>query len=210
MSSESPRRTARVPRQSRGKARVDALVAAGAEVFAEQGFEAATMTEIAARAGASIGSLYQYFPVKDDLAAELHGRQLDAFAAMLESLTDTWSGEPVDRLADRLFAQLLAFLEENPSFAIVGNRRSIDPEVKKAARNRLRGLIGNLLSKAAPPVPQDRLKPLSAVLLHLIRVATQLKTDDDLSIRKTAVDELRAMLKGHLVGLAGPDATASS
>ncbi len=201
-SSQIRTRAAKIPRQSRGRARVDALVTSAAGVFAEKGFEAATMTEIAARAGASIGSLYQYFPVKDDVAAELHARQLDAFAAMLEELSATCSGEPVVCLADRLFEGLLAFLEENPSFVVVGNRRSIDPDVKRAARDRLRGLIAGLLTRAEPPVPEDRLKPLAAVLLHLIRVATMLRADEDAAIRQSAVDELRAMLKTHLVDAA--------
>jgi AcrR family transcriptional regulator len=38
--------------------RVAALLHATATVFAEKGFDAATMTEIAALAGAPIGSLY--------------------------------------------------------------------------------------------------------------------------------------------------------
>ena len=46
------------------------LEAAGAE-FAERGYEATTMTAIAARAGASIGSLYQFFPTKEQVAVTL-------------------------------------------------------------------------------------------------------------------------------------------
>lgn len=200
--SESRRRETKLPRQSRGKARVQALLQAAEKVFAEKGFEAATMTEIAAEAGASIGSLYQYFPTKDDLAAELHARQLDAFASMLEELGGSQAGQSVDEMTEHLFGRLLAFLEENPAFVIVGNRRSIDPMVKKVARNRLRTLIGNLLAGSSPSVPEDRRKPLAAVLLYLIRVAMQLREDDDLSIRDSAVDELRAMLRGHLIQLA--------
>ena len=200
--SENRKRETKVPRQSRGKARVEALLKAAERVFAEKGFEAATMTQIAAEAGASIGSLYQYFPTKDDLASELHGRQLDAFAAMLENLSDSQAARSVDEMAEGLFDRLLMFLEDNPAFVVVGNRRSIDPDVKKAARSRLRALIGNLLAGSRPPVPEDRRKPLAAVLLHLIRVAMQLREDDDLSIRDSAVAELSAMLQGHLVRLA--------
>ena len=36
------------------------LLAAAAEVFAGKGFDAATMTEIAAQSESSIGSLYQF------------------------------------------------------------------------------------------------------------------------------------------------------
>ena len=53
---EGAAKTAKAPARKRGRARVAALQKAGAEVFAETGYEAATMTGIAARAGASIGS----------------------------------------------------------------------------------------------------------------------------------------------------------
>src|SRR5258708_7444490 len=50
----APTPTARVPQRRRGRARVAALLAAAAEEFAAQGYEAATMTAIAARARAAI------------------------------------------------------------------------------------------------------------------------------------------------------------
>ena len=62
---------ARAPKRERGKQRVAALMDSGAAVIAERGYGAATMTEIAARAGASIGSLYQFFPSKEVLADAL-------------------------------------------------------------------------------------------------------------------------------------------
>jgi len=45
---------AKEPKRERGKQRVAALLDAGAELFAEKGYEATTMTEIASRAGAAI------------------------------------------------------------------------------------------------------------------------------------------------------------
>lgn len=45
----------------------DAITAAAAETFAELGFGATTMAEVAARAGTSIGNLYKYFPGKQQL-----------------------------------------------------------------------------------------------------------------------------------------------
>ena len=53
-----PRTGPRTPRLQRGHARVSGLLAAAARVFVNRGYDAATMTEIAAEAGASIGSLY--------------------------------------------------------------------------------------------------------------------------------------------------------
>ncbi|TIT08526.1 MAG: helix-turn-helix transcriptional regulator, partial [Mesorhizobium sp.] len=58
----------RAPQQKRGHDRVAALMTAAAELFVERGFDAATMTEIAASAGAAIGTLYLFFPTKQAMA----------------------------------------------------------------------------------------------------------------------------------------------
>ena len=55
MSNQAESAAARAPKRERGKQRVAALLAAAASVFAEKGYEAATMTEIAARAAADSG-----------------------------------------------------------------------------------------------------------------------------------------------------------
>src|SRR5438270_864292 len=47
----------------------EAIVAAAASLFAEVGFEAATMAAVAERAGSSIGNVYKYFANKDVLFA---------------------------------------------------------------------------------------------------------------------------------------------
>ena len=55
------------PRQGRSRSLVQNLVEAAALTISEQGLEAATAARIAARAGVSVGSLYQYFHRKEDL-----------------------------------------------------------------------------------------------------------------------------------------------
>ena len=66
-------------------------MAAAAEVIAERGYEGATMAEIAARAGAQIGSLYRFFPNKEVLADALiqrHGELLgEAFGKIEVQVT---------------------------------------------------------------------------------------------------------------------------
>src|SRR5271165_141776 len=74
MSSQREKNTARVPQRERGRRRVADLLQAAASLFAEKGYDAVTMTEVAARAGAPIGSLYQFFPSKEALADALLDR----------------------------------------------------------------------------------------------------------------------------------------
>lgn len=59
------------PRQARSRDTVHAILRAAAQVFAAQGYAGTTTNHIAARAGVSIGSLYEYFPSKDALLVAL-------------------------------------------------------------------------------------------------------------------------------------------
>jgi transposase-like protein/AcrR family transcriptional regulator len=54
----------RQPQQKRGKQRVEKILIAAAEVFAEAGFAAATIQQIASQASTAVGSIYQFFPDK--------------------------------------------------------------------------------------------------------------------------------------------------
>jgi AcrR family transcriptional regulator/transposase-like protein len=54
----------RQPQQKRGQQRVEKILVASAEVFAEAGFAAATIQQIADRASTAVGSIYQFFPDK--------------------------------------------------------------------------------------------------------------------------------------------------
>jgi transposase-like protein/AcrR family transcriptional regulator len=60
----SDRTLRRQPQQKRGQQRVEKILIAAAEVFAEAGFAAATIQQIADRASTAVGSIYQFFPDK--------------------------------------------------------------------------------------------------------------------------------------------------
>jgi AcrR family transcriptional regulator len=66
----------RQPRQVRAELTQQRILAAAAHIFAEYGYAAGTTNRIAERARVSIGSLYQYFPNKDAILAELLTRHL--------------------------------------------------------------------------------------------------------------------------------------
>ena len=59
------------PRQARARATYDAILQAAAHILTEGGPTALTTNLVAERAGVSIGSLYQYFPSKEAIVAEL-------------------------------------------------------------------------------------------------------------------------------------------
>jgi AcrR family transcriptional regulator len=67
----NPRKSAS---QERSRATVQALLDATARVLTREGYDRASTNRIAATAGVSVGSLYQYFPNKEALVAALVAR----------------------------------------------------------------------------------------------------------------------------------------
>ncbi len=59
------------------------ILAAGARVFARDGYERARLTDIAAEAGTVVGNLYRYFPGKEALFAAVVPRGLAARMLLL-------------------------------------------------------------------------------------------------------------------------------
>jgi AcrR family transcriptional regulator len=69
--------------QGRSRATVDALIEATARILVTEGFDRASTNRIAAKAGVSVGSLYQYFPSKEALVGAVidrHNQQLRQLA----------------------------------------------------------------------------------------------------------------------------------
>jgi AcrR family transcriptional regulator len=67
----------RKPSQVRAELTRERILTAAAHVFAEHGYAAGTTNRIAERARVSIGSLYQYFPNKDAILAEILIQHID-------------------------------------------------------------------------------------------------------------------------------------
>jgi AcrR family transcriptional regulator len=78
-------RPKKLPRQSRSRTTFDAIVEASARLLAEGGLAAVTTNAVAARAGVSIGSLYEFFPNREAILAVLTVRRLAALRAGVES-----------------------------------------------------------------------------------------------------------------------------
>ncbi|HET7233364.1 MAG TPA: TetR/AcrR family transcriptional regulator [Longimicrobium sp.] len=75
----------RAPRQERGQKRIDEILDAAASLVEEVGPEAVTVGAISARAGASKGSMYHFFPDRESVLIGLVERHVDALRAFLES-----------------------------------------------------------------------------------------------------------------------------
>jgi TetR/AcrR family transcriptional regulator, fatty acid metabolism regulator protein len=98
-------------------ARRDAILAAAVAVFAEHGFFAAQVADVARRADVATGTVYLHFKGKDDLLLSIFDRTMrDALERARDLLTSV--ADPAARL--RRFAELhLSRLASNRDLAIV-------------------------------------------------------------------------------------------
>jgi AcrR family transcriptional regulator len=71
MARKTPLQPRKNASQARSRATVDSLVEATARILVREGFDKASTNRIAEVAGVSVGSLYQYFPSKEALVAEV-------------------------------------------------------------------------------------------------------------------------------------------
>ena len=91
-----------VPQQERSQRRYDAILDAGAAVFAERGVEAATMQEIAERAETSIGSVYRFFADKEALFRAVVDRVAANERELMETVFSSAFDGPLSKLIDRV------------------------------------------------------------------------------------------------------------
>jgi len=75
------------PRKQREReARMEDILAAAREVFFEKGFQAATMEEIAQKAGFSKGAVYFYFKSKEEILVHINCEIMEAYLRFLQDL----------------------------------------------------------------------------------------------------------------------------
>jgi AcrR family transcriptional regulator len=200
----TPEPAARAPRRARGQLRVEALLASGAEVFARKGFDAATMTEIAAQAQSSIGSLYQFFRTKEAVAEALLGAQMEALWLRLDGLAGAAPGLETPALAHALAVCLVEFRADHPSFATLIERPGPPSAVVAGVRRRVRERVEAILAAHAPRAERKAVRAMAPVVQHVMKAAVQLRGDLEGAELKAAARELEAMLALFLAARLGP------
>ena len=92
------------PRQRRKEARPQELLDAALELFVEKGFAATRSEEVAARAGASKGTLYLYYPSKEELLKAVIRENLSREIAYGQDLVRGFDG-PMRELLPQLIQE---------------------------------------------------------------------------------------------------------
>ena len=196
--------TAREPKRARGRERVAALLDAGAALFAEKGYDRTTMTEIAERAGAAIGSLYQFFPSKQALAEALFDRFAERAAASFARIEERARGSSPAALADLLVDHKLGLRSDREAAeAALSSAIAGIVERRKPLGDAVRVRIAD-----HPPFRQslpdpDEATAASVMIAQILKGVPALAAAEEES-RLPLVDEARKLLALYISRIAGP------
>ncbi|HRE49476.1 MAG TPA: TetR/AcrR family transcriptional regulator [Aggregatilineales bacterium] len=184
----------RTPKQARSQQRVDHLLTTAAAVFGEVGLAEATTNQIAARAGMSIGSLYQFFPNKEAIWAAL----IERYAFQLRGLlsAEGMADRPFREVIQTIITRLLAFDTEHAGFKALFITGPTAEQINAEIVNQ----ICDLFRTRFPALSEEIALPTALVAVSLVRGMLTLRSDPHPAAPPlpSLVGEITAALLGYL------------
>jgi AcrR family transcriptional regulator len=156
----------RIPQQSRSRALVAKVLTAAAELFARDGYDHTTTNGIAAAAGVSVGSLYQFFVDKHAILDALQAEWAERLGRELDASLDVHDDRPVEAIVDDVLAVHTTLDREQPGLlaVLLTTRGSWQvASTREAVQLRLEQLIGS----RHPSLPEVERRMAAATLIHL-------------------------------------------
>jgi TetR/AcrR family transcriptional regulator len=151
----------------------EAILHSAAKLFAETGFDRASMSQLAEACGVSKALLYHYYSGKDALLFDVIGAHLNELCALVEAADDP-SGTPEVRLQRLVAALLDAYRESDHEHQVQINAMKYLPanqqEELKDLERRLVSLFAGAIRAVEPALGDARglLKPVTMSLFGML------------------------------------------
>jgi AcrR family transcriptional regulator len=193
----------KIPQQQRAKDMVDRILEGGRAVLLRDGHDATSTNRIAAEAGISPGSLYQYFENKETVIAAIVDRYSDDLSERVAaSLADRFDESGREMVRATLNA-LIDALEENAEFLRVVTDdlpRRENRARAEALEDRIGGLMSAYIAARRTNLRRDVTPSTAAwILVRAIENLTVRYVLDQPPIdRGTFVSELEQLVTGYL------------
>ncbi|MDR2377929.1 MAG: TetR/AcrR family transcriptional regulator [Bifidobacteriaceae bacterium] len=156
----------RVPRQARSREKVAKALAAADRIVRDQGPDGLSLPQVAARAGVSVGALYQYLPDRDAIVEAMVWR----YHARLEALLDKAigaarrnppGGDPIPFIIDSV-AKI--YREEESARCLRGSADTAALAVQRRAhKERMAAKLAALLEAVGVPTDDQSGRPVAQV-----------------------------------------------
>jgi AcrR family transcriptional regulator len=143
------------PVQARSTASVEAILKATIQVLLKVGKDNLTTTRVAARAGVSVGTLYQYFPNKSALLRAALRRHLDEIGSVLQNVCREQKGSSLQKMGTALVTSFLDAKMKDPKASVA--LYSVSSDVDGARISREMNLRANRAIVAMLATAKDEL-----------------------------------------------------
>lgn len=192
----------RKPRQERSRDRVERILEATAALLGDTPVDKITTAAIAEKAGVPIGSVYQYFPNKLSVLAELARQvmeQVDLETA--SSIAVDFGVLPWDQAIDRAidatmrgyakqpgYVQLLLSIRPTPEFRAITDESNERVAAMLAFHPALQAVI-----------PPDRIQLVTRSAIQAVNALQDWAlSEDDPELANRIISEMKTLLKGYL------------
>ncbi|MFG1914094.1 TetR/AcrR family transcriptional regulator [Micromonospora sp. NPDC048898] len=193
-----------VKRQARGRQRIADILDAALALFAQNGYEGTSTNAIAARAGISPGSLYQFFPNKEAIAEALSARLLEQMRAAhssafdLAQVTDLTLHEVIDRMVDPLIAFNLA----NPGAKALMANTDLPARLQGVARPLQQAVVDRvaaIIGARSPRLPAAERNLAAMVAVRIVVAMMPPIVAAQGAERNALIAELKKALHGYVL-----------
>ncbi len=193
-----PRKT---PVQARSHASVDAILQATVQVLVKEGVAKITTKRVAARAGVSVGTLYQYFPNKGSLLHVLFRQQLDSFEVNFDKACNAVRGAKLAEMAEVLASAFVKtkFGDAETSMAVYAAAGNSDG--CRRMRTRTAKVLADTISTASDRTVTDPLRvarmlfsAMAGISRDIIAAGISRNTMSEME------QELAQLLRAYLLG----------
>ncbi len=163
-------KTVRAPVQARAIARREALLDAAAHLLDRGGYDALTTNAVAAEAGASIGTVYQYFTSKDALLEALLARHQATLEAAIDQAIARGGGDLL-ATADLAVDAFATVWNSEPGYratwAVTQSRALLDRAGASWSAS-FSARVAAALSAVAPQLSRSEARVVAVTAVHLV------------------------------------------
>ncbi|MGW0803055.1 TetR family transcriptional regulator [Nonomuraea sp. NPDC002799] len=191
-----------VRRQARGLKRMAEILDAAESVIAEIGYPDLTTNQVAARAGMSPGSLYQFFRNKEEILDGLVSRYTDDrqefWAAQLAAVTPD---VPLEVLVGQLVDESVKFKSTSPAYwSLLYGTATGDQLVAASQRlhEDIARQIAAMLRRRSPALAEERAQLTGTMALAMVKAVMPMVTTATPERGAELVHELKVMLIRYL------------
>jgi len=189
----------RVPRQRRAHETVEAVLDAVTRVLAREGAARLTTNRIAAAAGVSVGSVYQYFADKRAILTALRDRHVAEMAQLVERRLVEHAEAPLAALVAALLEAMIEAHALDPGLyqvllTQVPPGSGEDPGLEGRLRGAVRLALASRASELDPGARPDKMLFVVTQMMESLAHAVVLHRPPSLSLGAAKQEAIRAVV----------------